>query len=101
MDIGQVADVHRHGHARVLKGECFELGVADPRPAVAHLRVVLRRLADAGDLHEVEREVALAPRGPPVADHRLIARLYADSRVQMIYGGTNEIMKELIGRSFG
>ena len=28
-----------------------------------------------------------------------IARLYADSRVQKIYGGTNEIMKELIGRS--
>ena len=28
-----------------------------------------------------------------------IALLYADSRVQMIYGGTNEIMKELIARS--
>jgi len=25
--------------------------------------------------------------------------MYADSRVQMIYGGTNEIMKELIARS--
>lgn len=28
-----------------------------------------------------------------------IARLYADSRVQRIYGGTSEIMKELISRS--
>ncbi|MBV5265442.1 acyl-CoA dehydrogenase family protein [Pinisolibacter aquiterrae] len=28
-----------------------------------------------------------------------IARLHADSRVQKIYGGTNEIMKELIARS--
>jgi acyl-CoA dehydrogenase len=28
-----------------------------------------------------------------------IARAYADSRVQKIYGGTNEIMKELIARS--
>jgi acyl-CoA dehydrogenase len=28
-----------------------------------------------------------------------IARLFADSRVQKIYGGTNEIMKELIGRT--
>ena len=28
-----------------------------------------------------------------------IARMYADSRVQKIYGGTNEIMKELIGRT--
>ena len=28
-----------------------------------------------------------------------IAKLYADSRVQRIYGGTSEIMKELISRS--
>jgi acyl-CoA dehydrogenase len=28
-----------------------------------------------------------------------ISRLWADARVQKIYGGTNEIMKELIGRS--
>lgn len=28
-----------------------------------------------------------------------ISRLYADARVQMIYGGSNEIMKELIARS--
>ena len=27
-----------------------------------------------------------------------IARLYADSRVQKIYGGTNEVMKDLIAR---
>ncbi|GIT56625.1 MAG: hypothetical protein Ct9H300mP18_00540 [Candidatus Neomarinimicrobiota bacterium] len=26
---------------------------------------------------------------------------YLDSRVQTIYGGTNEIMKEIIGRSLG
>jgi alkylation response protein AidB-like acyl-CoA dehydrogenase len=30
-----------------------------------------------------------------------IARLYADSRPQTIYGGTTEIMKELIGRGLG
>ena len=28
-----------------------------------------------------------------------IARAYADARVQRIYGGTNEIMKEVIGRT--
>ncbi|WP_067480278.1 acyl-CoA dehydrogenase family protein [Actinomadura hibisca] len=28
-----------------------------------------------------------------------IARLWADARVQKVYGGTNEIMKEIIGRS--
>jgi acyl-CoA dehydrogenase len=27
-----------------------------------------------------------------------IARLYADARVQRIYGGANEIMKDLIAR---
>ena len=30
-----------------------------------------------------------------------IARAYADARVQRIYGGTNEIMKEVINRSMG
>jgi alkylation response protein AidB-like acyl-CoA dehydrogenase len=30
-----------------------------------------------------------------------IARFYLDARVQAIYGGTNEIMKEVIGRSLG
>jgi acyl-CoA dehydrogenase len=28
-----------------------------------------------------------------------IARLYADVRVGRIYGGTNEVMKEIIARS--
>jgi alkylation response protein AidB-like acyl-CoA dehydrogenase len=28
-----------------------------------------------------------------------IARAFVDSRVQKIYGGTNEIMKEIIGRT--
>lgn len=30
-----------------------------------------------------------------------IPRMYRDARVQSIYGGTNEIMKELIGRTLG
>tara|TARA_X000000950_G_scaffold286024_1_gene393676 strand:+ start:2275 stop:3432 length:1158 start_codon:yes stop_codon:yes gene_type:complete len=30
-----------------------------------------------------------------------ISRMYRDARVQSIYGGTNEIMKELIGRTLG
>ena len=30
-----------------------------------------------------------------------IARAYLDARVQSIYGGTNEIMKEIIGRALG
>ncbi|MEX1164000.1 MAG: acyl-CoA dehydrogenase family protein, partial [Nitriliruptor sp.] len=30
-----------------------------------------------------------------------IARAFVDARVQRIYGGTNEIMKEIIGRTMG
>jgi alkylation response protein AidB-like acyl-CoA dehydrogenase len=30
-----------------------------------------------------------------------IARRWRDARVQRIYGGTNEIMKEIVGRSLG
>jgi len=30
-----------------------------------------------------------------------IAKAYLDSRVQTIYAGTTEIMKEIIGRSLG
>ena len=30
-----------------------------------------------------------------------ISKLYADSRAQKIYGGTNEIMKALIARALG
>jgi long-chain-acyl-CoA dehydrogenase len=30
-----------------------------------------------------------------------IAKAWMDSRVQTIYGGTTEIMKEIIGRSLG
>ena len=29
----------------------------------------------------------------------LVARMYSDARVQRIYGGTNEIMKEVISRA--
>ena len=30
-----------------------------------------------------------------------VARAYADARVQTIFGGTTEIMKEIIGRDLG
>jgi acyl-CoA dehydrogenase len=29
----------------------------------------------------------------------LIGRMYVDARIQRIYGGTNEIMKEVISRA--
>ena len=30
-----------------------------------------------------------------------VARAYLDARVQTIYGGTTEIIKEIVGRSMG
>jgi len=30
-----------------------------------------------------------------------IAKAYLDTRIQTIYGGTTEIMKEIIGRTMG
>ena len=30
-----------------------------------------------------------------------VSRAFVDARVQTIYGGTNEIMREIIGRSLG
>jgi acyl-CoA dehydrogenase len=30
-----------------------------------------------------------------------VARAYLDARVQTIYGGTTEIMKEIVGRNLG
>jgi alkylation response protein AidB-like acyl-CoA dehydrogenase len=34
-------------------------------------------------------------------DEYVISRLWRDGRVQRIYGGTNEIMKEIVGRALG
>jgi alkylation response protein AidB-like acyl-CoA dehydrogenase len=34
-------------------------------------------------------------------DEYPVSKAWRDSRVQSIYGGTNEIMKEIIGRSMG
>ena len=39
--------------------------------------------------------------GAGYMDEYEISRMYTDARVQKIYGGTNEIMKELIGRTLG
>ncbi|MFU8815441.1 MAG: acyl-CoA dehydrogenase family protein [Pseudomonadales bacterium] len=39
--------------------------------------------------------------GAGYMDEYEISRMYTDARVQPIYGGTNEIMKELIGRTLG
>lgn len=49
--------------------------------------------------NEIMNECLQLHGGYGFTDEYPISRLYADARVQMIYGGTNEIMKELIARS--
>jgi alkylation response protein AidB-like acyl-CoA dehydrogenase len=51
------------------------------------------------DAHEIDRELWLAAYG--YMDEYPVARAWADARVTKIWAGTNEIMKELIGRSLG
>ena len=48
---------------------------------------------------EVVDECVQLHGGAGYMDEYEISRMYADGRVQKIYGGTNEIMKELISRS--
>ena len=50
--------------------------------------------------HRVIDECVQLHGGYGYMNEYLVARMYADARVTRIYGGTNEIMKELIARSF-
>ncbi len=50
--------------------------------------------------HKVLDECVQLHGGYGYMSEYLVARMYADARVPRIYGGTNEIMKELIARSF-
>jgi acyl-CoA dehydrogenase len=50
--------------------------------------------------HQVLDECVQLHGGYGYMSEYLVARMYADARVPRIYGGTNEIMKELIARSF-
>ena len=57
----------------------------------------------------VGHRTAVGNRGPLPAVHGgygyvneyEIARLWRDARVQRLYGGTTEIMKEIVGRGLG
>jgi acyl-CoA dehydrogenase len=55
----------------------------------------------AGEAGLLCAAVPTAYGGGGYMDEYDISRMYADARVQKIYGGTNEIMKELIGRTLG
>ena len=72
---------------------------SDPALRVKALETILvaKGLVDPAAMEAIldtyERKVG------PHLGAKLVARAWADARVQRIYGGTNEIMKEVIARS--
>jgi len=68
----------------------------DPE-ATMHCAMAKRFATDAG-FHICNEALQLFG-GYGYMDEYPIARMYADARVQKIYGGANEVMKELIARS--
>jgi long-chain-acyl-CoA dehydrogenase len=98
-------------HVRFELAECATMG----RVARVFVDDCISRFAD-GELDDVTTAMAkwwLTEMECQVVDRCLqlfggygymtevpIARMYANARVQKIYGGTNEIMKEIIGRTF-
>ena len=59
-------------------------------------QVVVHRAAGPG-----RRSWRAAARWLLLHDRVSICRAYADARITRIYGGTTEIMKEIIGKSLG
>ena len=90
-------------HTRITIGQSFvdqctlahnqgQLGVDEAAMAKWWVTDLLGEVVDAGvQLHGGYGYMAEYP----------IAKAYVDARVMRIYGGTNEIMKEIIGRSLG
>jgi alkylation response protein AidB-like acyl-CoA dehydrogenase len=90
-------------HTKITIGQCFvdrcveahnagELTVDEAAMAKWWLTDLLGEAVDAGvQLHGGYGYMAEYP----------IAKAYVDARVMRIYGGTNEIMKEIIGRTMG
>jgi acyl-CoA dehydrogenase len=84
--------------ARVYVDRCLEATVADDLTAVEAAKAkwwtteLQKRVVDACvQLHGGYGYMLEYP----------VARAYLDARVQTIYGGTTEIMKEIIGRDLG
>ncbi|WP_265443620.1 acyl-CoA dehydrogenase family protein [Flexivirga meconopsidis] len=84
--------------ARIFVDDCVrrhvasELSVADAAGAKFWTTELQKKIADTGlQLHGGYGYMAEYP----------IAQAYADARIQTIYGGTTEIMKEIVGRSLG
>jgi len=93
----KLAEVATHVHvARVFVDRCIELlvkGELDTETAA------MAKWWITDIQQQVIDECVQLHGGYGYMNEYLVCRMFADSRVQRIYGGTNEIMKELISRS--
>ncbi|XP_016132164.1 long-chain specific acyl-CoA dehydrogenase, mitochondrial-like [Sinocyclocheilus grahami] len=67
-----------------------------------HSEIVMPYISHYGSKAQIEHYIPQMTAGKCIGNflsHVLSFRAFADSRVQPIYGGTNEIMKELISRN--
>ena len=67
-------------------------------PDKSRFSAMAKRLATDNGSNIVDRALQLHG-GAGYMNEYMIARLWRDARVQRIYGGTSEIMKEVVGRS--
>ena len=82
--------------ARVFSDRCV---VRPGRGKAGHRNGLDGQVVDARDMQQqVLDECVQLHGGYGYMNEYLVCRLFADSRVQRIYGGTNEIMKEVIAR---
>jgi len=93
----KLAEVATHAHvARVFVDRCIELlvkGELDTETAA------MAKWWVTDIQQQVIDECVQLHGGYGYMNEYLVCRMFADSRVQRIYGGTNEIMKELISRA--
>ena len=94
-----LADLHtRIQMAEVFLDRCLELHLRDELDAVT-AAMVKYRISDL-QVEVIDACVQLHG-GYGYMEEYPVARAYRDARAQRIYAGTNEIMKDLIGRSLG
>jgi acyl-CoA dehydrogenase len=87
---------------RALPGQSRHRGAETSLPAAHGERTVTASMAKywiTDTQQEVIDECVQLHGGYGYMNEYLVCRMFADARVQRIYGGTNEIMKELISRA--
>ncbi|OQA30764.1 MAG: hypothetical protein BWY57_02655 [Betaproteobacteria bacterium ADurb.Bin341] len=83
MNIPGLSDIDRHCHARVVERERLQLGLSQPRPtAIGRLRVPR---FETRELHEIERQVLVAPQTAPRFDHGREERIVLLRRARIAF----------------